>query len=93
MADTTKPATMREHWQKAQFYLQAMTVNNAYEMWLQQLRPLSYENGVLVLAAPNAECRDWVALRLDRVIRNALWMQTGRDLTVQYVLQDGGAPC
>jgi len=96
MADDKRPATMREHWEAAQGYLQAMTLPDAYEVWLAHLRPQGYENGVLVLAAPNATVRDRVAGRLDRVIRNALWMQTGRNVTVEYVLatvETGGATC
>lgn len=92
MAETTKPATMREHWQAAQRYLTTMLDPAAYEVWVRTLEPRGYANGVLVLAASTAQQRDRVAVRLDRVIRHALWMQTGRHVTVEYVLQDG-APC
>lgn len=90
---STTPATMREHWKEVQGYLQVMTTPAAYECWLAPLTPQSYANGVLTLAAPDARVRDLAALRLDRVIRNALYFQLGRHITVEYVIQDGGAPC
>lgn len=93
MDEAKRPATMREHWQAAQGYLAAMLDPAAYEVWVRTLEPQGYANGVLVLAASTAQQRDRVAARLDRVIRNALWMQTGKQLTVEYVLRDGGAPC
>jgi len=95
MAETTKPATMREHWQAAQGYLAAMLDPAAYEVWVRTLEPQGYANGVLVLAASTAQQRDRVAARLDAAVRHALWMQTGRQIAVEYVLatETGGAPC
>ena len=95
MAETTKPATMREHWQAAQRYLQMITAPGAYETWLEPLRPQGYANGVLMVAAPDALVRERVAGRLDAAVRHALWMQTGRQIAVEYVLatETGGAPC
>ena len=93
MAETTKPATMRDYWQRAQGYLQVMLDPGAYEIWVRTLEPQAYANGVLVLAASTVQQRDRVAARLDRVIRHALWMQTGRNIAVKYVIWDGGAPC
>lgn len=93
MAETTQPATMRDHWQKAQGYLVTMLDPGAYEVWVRTLEPQGYANGVLVLAASTTQQRDRVAARLDRVIRHALWMQTGKDVTVEYVLRDGGVSC
>lgn len=95
MTDTTRP-TMREHWQQAQGYLQVMTAPAAYDLWLAPLQPQSYQNGVLVLAAPNSVVRDRVAHRLDRIVRDALYFQTGREFVVEYVLaqaETGGAAC
>ena len=92
MAETKPATTMREHWQAAQGYLATMLDPAAYEVWVRTLEPTGYSNGVLVLAAGTTQQRDRVAGRLDKVIRNALWMQTGRNVTVEYVVQ-GGVPC
>lgn len=88
-----QPITMRQHWADAQGYLKIMTDPAAYQIWIQPLQPQAYANGVLTLAAPDSIVRDRCAHRLDRIIRNALYFQTGKELVVEYVLQNGGSSC
>ena len=85
----TTPATMREHWQEAQGYLRIMVSPEAYALWLEPLRPLSYAGGVLTLSAPDQTVRG-KAERLTRLMHNALLMQTGRAVRVEIV---DGASC
>lgn len=92
MSDTTKPATMREAWTKAMEGLR-LGYPAAYADYLSRLQPVSYNAGVLTVAAPDELTRDMCALRLQRLIRNELLYTARREVTVEYVLQDGGASC
>lgn len=93
MDDTTKPATMREIFEMVKANTRLMLEPWAWDLWIAGLTPVSYGQGVLVVAAPNETARTWCETRLDRVIRRELRRSAEREITVQYVLQNGGAPC
>lgn len=93
MAETTKPATMRETFGQVQADMRLMIEPSAWEMCIQGLEPQSYSTGVLVVAAPNEHARQWCEVRLDRIIRRELQARTQREIAVRYVLRDGGVPC
>jgi hypothetical protein len=91
MAETTKPATMREHWQTALAVMQR-SYPAATALYLQRLQPVAYQAGTLTVAAPDELTRD-MGLRLRRVIGQHLTATAGRDVAIEYVIQDGGVPC
>ena len=91
MAETTRPATMREHWTNAITTMQR-SYPAASALYLQRLTPVSYEAGTLTVAAPDELTRD-MGLRLRRVIGQHLTATAGRDVDSEYVVQDGGVPC
>jgi len=90
MAETTHPATMRDHWQNALAAMQR-SYPAASALYLQRLTPVAYQAGTLTVAAPDELTMD-MGLRLRRVIHQHLLATAGRDVAVEYVV-DGGAPC
>jgi len=95
MTDTPKPATMREAWAKAMEGLRP-GYPAAYADYLSRLQPVSYQAGVLTVAAPNEHVRDMCALRLARLVRQEMAYTAGREVDVRYVLATettGGASC
>ena len=94
MDQSTKPATMREIFAAVQADMRLMLDTGSWEMRIAGLQPLSYDDGVLVVAAPSEHAREWCEVRLDRIIRRELRARTQREIAVRYVLlQDGGVPC
>lgn len=91
MADTTKPATMRDHWQNALAAMQ-LSYPAASMLYLQRLTPVSYQAGVLTVAAPDELTRD-MGLRLRRVTELYLLATVAREVGIEYVVVDGGVPC
>jgi hypothetical protein len=84
MAETTRPATMREMFGEAVENMRLML-----EPWVWRyaagLQPLRYDQGVLTVAAPEP-ARSWCERRLDRLIRRELRREAGRDVEIRYVL-------
>lgn len=92
MAETTKPATMREMFEQVRGDLRVMMDPQAWSLWISGLQPVSYGQGVLVVAAPSESARVWCQTRGDRLIRRELRRAADRDVQVQYVVQ-AGVPC
>lgn len=88
----SRPATVRDAFKQA-----VTNLYHAYpdmcDWYLSRLTPVSYEAGTLVLAAPDQVTYDMCVLRLRRLVRNELWIVLGKKITVEYVLQEGGASC
>lgn len=91
MAETTKPATMREYWRDAMAMMQR-SYPAATALYLGRLQPVDYQAGTLTVAAPDELTRD-MCLRLRRVIHQHLLATMGRDVAVEYVVREGGATC
>lgn len=83
--------TMREIWETSRGYLQLMVTEFAYDIYLKPLRPVSWENGVLTLAAPTEREREWCEVRMNRMIERELRLEAGRPVRVVYVLAEPGS--
>lgn len=79
--------TMREIWETSRGYMQLMVTEFAYDIYLKPLRPVSWENGVLTLAAPSERVREWCAVRMNRMIEREISLEAGRSIKVNYVLE------
>lgn len=85
--------TMREIWQQTTEMLRPRLNVGAWEMYILPLTPVSYEAGVLTLAAPTEAHVEVLSVRLDRVIRDELRHQAGRAVVTRYECRGGGASC
>ena len=81
--------TMREIWQTVQGYTELMLPQDVWTLNIQPLQAVAWHSatGTLTLAAPTTYARDWCAVRLDRLIRRELGLETGRDITINYIVQ------
>lgn len=93
MNTTSRPATMREIWQRTVIGLRLCLDAGAWEVHVQPLRPVGYEAGVLTLEALSARSVEVLEVRLDRVIRDELRHQAGRAVETRYECREGGASC
>lgn len=79
--------TMREIWETSRGYMQLMVTEFAYDIYLKPLKPVSWENGVLTMAAPSERVREWCAVRMNRMIEREISLEAGRSVKVIYVTE------
>jgi chromosomal replication initiator protein len=59
--------------------------------WLADTHPLSLQNGVLTLGAPNSMARDWIDQKYSRVLAESFREAHGSDVAVAVVVSRNGA--
>lgn len=81
--------TMRDHWQAMLTMLRISMDVSVLERYVQPLRLVKYEHGVLTVEATSEAQREYVALRLTRPLCHAMWMQTGQHITINCIREAG----
>jgi chromosomal replication initiator protein len=61
---------------------------HAMEAWLLDARPLSFQNDVLTIGAPNGMARDWIDQKYSRILADSVRETSGRDASVSVVVSD-----
>lgn len=74
-------------WQAALGELQLQVTPDIFEMYLQPTRFMAYEDGTFLIAVPNGFVKDWLDLRLNRVVKTTLRHIIGREVEIKYSVQ------
>ena len=77
----------RRAWQAALGELQLQVTPDIFEMYLQPTRFLAYEDGTFLIVVPNGFVKDWLDLRLNRVVKKTLRHIVNREIEVRYSVQ------
>jgi chromosomal replication initiator protein len=77
----------RKAWQAALGELQLQVTADIYEMYLHPTRFLAYEDGTFLVAVPNGFVKDWLDLRLNRIVKKTLRHIVHREVEVKYSVQ------
>ena len=73
-------------WQSVLAQLQLDMAKASFDTWVRDTYPLSYENGILTIAVPNAYARDWLDGRLASTVNRLLIGIMNSNATVNFVV-------
>lgn len=73
-------------WQSVLSQLQSEMPKASFDTWVGDTRPLTYENGALTVAVPNAYARDWLESRLASTISRLLVGILNSNVAVNFVV-------
>ncbi len=73
-------------WQSVLGQLQMEMSHASFDTWVRNTSPLSYENGVMKIAVPNAYARDWLENRLTSTVSRMLIGMMNRTVSVEFVV-------
>jgi chromosomal replication initiator protein len=76
-------------WQSVLAQLQLDMAKASFDTWVRDTRPVSYENGTLTIAVPNAYARDWIESRLASTVNRLLIGVMNSNATVTFVVGQG----
>src|SRR5512135_1651530 len=76
-------------WQAVLAQLQLDMAKASFDTWVRDTHPLSYENGILTVAVPNAYARDWLDSRLASMVNRLLIGVLNSNATVSFVVDQG----
>lgn len=77
----------RKAWQAALGELQLQVPPDIYEMYLHPTRFMAHEDGTFLIAVPNGFVKDWLDLRLNRVVKKTMRHIIGREVEIKYSVQ------
>ena len=72
LGDDDSSVALRKAWERTLRGLTGQFNGPTIENWLKPLRPLSWDNSVVVLGAPSRFAREWVEKKYTQVLRTAL---------------------
>ncbi|HTP01358.1 MAG TPA: chromosomal replication initiator protein DnaA [Anaerolineales bacterium] len=73
-------------WQSVLAQLQMEMAKASFDTWVRDTRPLSYDNGILTIAVPNAYARDWLESRLASTVSRLLIGIMNTNVSVNFVV-------
>ncbi len=73
-------------WQSVLAQLQLDMAKASFDTWVRDTYPLSYENGTLTVAVPNAYARDWLESRLSSTVSRLLIGIMNSNVAVNFVV-------
>ena len=74
-------------WLAALGELQLQVTPDIYEMYLHPTRFLAYEVGTFLITVPNGFVKDWLDLRLNRIVKKTLRHIVHREVEITYSVQ------
>lgn len=81
--DATEKA--RQTWEVARSHMRLQLPQSTYDTWVRDTRVLKATGDAYFIACPNQYARDWLKLRLERLIKSTLVSICGRPVTVEFV--------
>src|SRR5512142_2912621 len=73
-------------WQSVLAQLQLDMAKASFDTWVRDTYPLSYDNGMLTIAVPNAYARDWLEGRLSSIVNRLLIGVLNSNAAVNFVV-------
>lgn len=83
-----KPIKEWDVWDQAKAELERQMVKHTFDTYVKPVHLANHEDGVVVLAAPNAFTRDWIENRLKRTIERALVGVVGEAVEMRVEVGD-----
>lgn len=77
----------REIWDIARSQLRLQLPQSTYDTWVRDTACVAHEDGAFVIAATNAYAREWLQLRLRRLIKQTLVSIVGHAVDVNFIVQ------
>ena len=77
----------REIWEIARSHLRLQLPHSTYDTWVRDTACLAHEDGAFVIGVNNAYARDWLELRLRRLIKETLVSIVGHAVDVTFIVQ------
>ncbi len=82
----------KEIWEIARSHLRLQLPQSTYDTWVRDTACLAHEDGAFIIAVNNAYARDWLQLRLRRLIKQTLVSIVGRTVDVTFIVQSSPLP-
>ena len=74
-------------WQAALGELQLQVTSDIFEMYLHPTRFWGYEDGTFIVTVPNGFAKDWLEMRLNRIVKKTLRHIVHREVEINYMVQ------
>lgn len=85
--DVPNGRSPREVWEIARSHLRLQLPQSTYDTWVRDTVCVAHEDGAFVIGVSNAYARDWLQLRLRRMIKQTLTSIVGHAVDVTFVVQ------
>ena len=85
--DVPNGRSPREIWEIARSHLRLQLPQSTYDTWVRDTVCVAHEDGAFVIGVSNAYARDWLHLRLRRMIKETLTSIVGHSVDVTFVVQ------
>lgn len=82
--------TPQQAWRAALGELQLQLSADIFEMYLHPTRFVAFEDGTFLVSVPNGFVKDWLDIRLNRLVKRTLEHLMSRAIEVKYVVQPPG---
>jgi chromosomal replication initiator protein len=85
--DSPDGRSAREIWEVARSHLRLQLPQSTYDTWVRDTACLAHEDGAFVIGVNNAYAREWLQLRLRRLIKQTLISIVGHAVDVTFIVQ------
>lgn len=76
--------TVEELWKKAVDNLQRTVPQETFSLWIQPIKPVSFDNNVLLLQVPNKYFSEWIKTHQQKAIETFLTEEVQRPVTIAF---------
>lgn len=90
--DSPDSRSAREIWEIARSHLRLQLPQSTYDTWVRDTACLAHEDGAFIIGVNNAYAREWLQLRLRRLIKQTLVSIVGHAVDVTFVVQSTPIP-
>ena len=90
--DTPDGRSAKEIWEIARSHLRLQLPQSTYDTWVRDTACLAHEDGAFVIGVNNAYAREWLQLRLRRLIKQTLVSIVGHAVDVTFIVQTTPIP-
>ncbi len=90
--DSPDDRSAKEIWEIARSHLRLQLPQSTYDTWVRDTACLAHEDSAFVIGVKNAYAREWLQLRLRRLIKQTLVSIVGHAVDVTFVVQTTPIP-
>jgi chromosomal replication initiator protein len=90
--DSPDGRSAKEIWEVARSQLRLQLPQSTYDTWVRDTACLAHEDGAFVIGVNNAYAREWLQLRLRRLIKQTLVSIVGHAVDVTFIVQSTPLP-
>jgi hypothetical protein len=86
MSEKPTQINLKTLWAKALTDIQHQMTRATFDTWLKETELIADEDGTFVISTPNPYAVEWLANRLNRIIKQNLERHVGRSITLRFVV-------